>query len=72
MEPLIPYLIIINALGFLLMLADKIKARKKKWRIPEASLMGVAVIGGIFGQPDIRQAARELLALSEQASQNKI
>lgn len=31
---------------------------------------GVAVIGGIFGQPDIRQAARELLALSEQASQN--
>ena len=33
---------------------------------------GVAVIGGIFGQPDIRQAARELLALSEQASQNKI
>ena len=33
---------------------------------------GVAVIGGIFGQPDIRQAARELLALSEQASQNTI
>ena len=33
---------------------------------------GVAVIGGIFGQPDIRQAARELLALSEQVSQNKI
>ena len=31
---------------------------------------GVAVIGGIFGQPDIRQAARQLLALSEQASQN--
>ena len=49
MEPLIPYLIIINALGFLLMLADKIKARKKKWRIPEASLMGVAAIGGSFG-----------------------
>lgn len=33
---------------------------------------GVAVIGGIFGQPDIRQAARELLALSEQASRNTI
>lgn len=31
------------------MLADKYKARKKLWRIPEATLMGVAVIGGSVG-----------------------
>ena len=31
------------------MLADKIKAKKKAWRIPEATLMGVAAIGGSFG-----------------------
>lgn len=43
------YLLIVNAAGFLLMLADKYKARKKLWRIPEATLMGVAVIGGSVG-----------------------
>jgi uncharacterized membrane protein YsdA (DUF1294 family) len=31
------------------MLADKIKAKKNKWRIPEATLMGVAAIGGSIG-----------------------
>lgn len=49
MEFLIPYLITVNALGLLLMLADKQKARKKRWRIPEATLMGVAAIGGSAG-----------------------
>ena len=49
MEFLIPYLITVNALGLLLMLADKQKARKKLWRIPEATLMGVAAIGGSAG-----------------------
>lgn len=43
------YLIAVNALGFLLMLADKHKARKKLWRIPERTLMGVAAIGGSLG-----------------------
>lgn len=43
------YLILINALGLVLMLADKRKARKNAWRIPEATLMGVAVIGGSLG-----------------------
>lgn len=46
---LIPYLLIINAIAFFLMLADKQKARKKKWRIPEATLIGLAVIGGSVG-----------------------
>ena len=43
------YLLIVNALGFVLMLADKRKARKKKWRIPESTLMLVALIGGSIG-----------------------
>jgi len=49
MKYLFIYLLIINALGFLLMLIDKHKARKKKWRIPEATLMGVAALGGSIG-----------------------
>lgn len=43
------YLLLVNALGFLLMLVDKQKAKKNKWRIREATLMGVAVIGGSIG-----------------------
>lgn len=43
------YLLIINALGFLLMLIDKHKARRHRWRIPEATLMGVAALGGSIG-----------------------
>ena len=43
------YLILINAAAFLLMLLDKQKARKKKWRIPEKVLIGFAIIGGSLG-----------------------
>lgn len=43
------YLLIINAVGFLLMLVDKFKAKKNLWRIPEATLMLVAAIGGSIG-----------------------
>ena len=46
---LISYLVIINALGFILMLADKLKAKKNLWRIPEATLLWVAVLGGSLG-----------------------
>ena len=49
MKYLLIYLLIINAAGFLLMLADNFKARKKLWRIPEATLMTVAAIGGSIG-----------------------
>lgn len=49
MKPLLIYLFLVNALGFCFMLADKIKARKNKWRIPEATLMGFAVAGGSLG-----------------------
>ena len=49
MRLLIIYLLIINALGFLLMLIDKYKARKNLWRIPEKTLLGVALMGGSIG-----------------------
>ena len=43
------YLVIINAVGFLIMLADKRKAKKNLWRIPERTLIGVAALGGSLG-----------------------
>ena len=46
---LLVYLLIINAAGFILMLVDKVKAKKNLWRIPEATLFLVAAIGGSVG-----------------------
>lgn len=46
---LILYLLIVNAIGLILMLVDKIKAKKNLWRIPEATLLLVAAIGGSIG-----------------------
>ena len=43
------YLGLINAVAFLLMLIDKQKARKKKWRIRESTLFTVAALGGSLG-----------------------
>ena len=49
MDILLTYLLIVNAAAFVLMLVDKIKARRNLWRIPEATLMGAAAIGGSVG-----------------------
>ena len=49
MDLLAMYLLIINAVGFVFMLVDKFKAKRNLWRIPEATLMGVAAIGGSIG-----------------------
>ena len=49
LKALVIYLVLVNAAAFLLMLADKLKAKKGAWRIPEATLMGIAVIGGSIG-----------------------
>lgn len=46
---MIPYLILINALGLMLMHVDKSLARKKQWRIPERVLFLVAALGGSIG-----------------------
>ena len=43
------YLFTVNAAGLALMLIDKYKARKNLWRIPEKTLLGVALIGGSLG-----------------------
>ena len=43
------YLLLINAAAFLLMLVDKIKAKKNRWRIPERTLFGSALLGGSIG-----------------------
>ena len=43
------YLILVNAAALLLMLSDKLKAKRGAWRIPEATLMGVALLGGSIG-----------------------
>ena len=49
MKYLLTYLLIVNAAAFLLMLIDKWKAKKNLWRIPEATLMLSAVLGGSIG-----------------------
>lgn len=43
------YLVCVNLAGFILMGVDKLKAKRRKWRIPEATLFLVAVIGGSIG-----------------------
>lgn len=43
------YLVLVNAAAFVLMLADKQKARRGAWRIPEKTLLGIAAIGGSIG-----------------------
>lgn len=64
MQFFIPYLLIINAAGFLVMLADKQYARKNLWRIPEATLLAVAVVGGsigmLIGMYTVRHKTRRL------------
>ena len=49
MRLLILYLLIMNAAGVISMLTDKRKAKKKLWRIPEATLLGIAALGGSVG-----------------------
>ncbi len=39
------YLIVVNVVAFLAFGVDKWKSKRDKWRIPEAQLLGLAVIG---------------------------
>lgn len=43
------YLILLNAAGLVLMFWDKLQAKRGGWRIPEATLMAVAAMGGSVG-----------------------
>ena len=46
---LLEYLIAVNLIGFALMGIDKYKAKKRAFRIPEATLFIDAIIGGSIG-----------------------
>lgn len=43
------YILAVNVLGFALMGIDKSRAKKRGFRIPEATLFVVAIIGGSIG-----------------------
>ena len=43
------YLAAINVVTFFIFGIDKWKAKRSKWRIPETTLLGLAVIGGSIG-----------------------
>ena len=43
------YLAAINVVTFFLYGIDKLKAKRSRWRIPEATLLGLAVLGGSVG-----------------------
>ena len=45
----IVYLLIINLIGLLIMYIDKRRAKYGKWRIPERTLLTVALLGGSIG-----------------------
>lgn len=49
MKLILIYLLIVNAAGFIIMTADKLFAKKRMWRIPERTLIGMAAIGGSIG-----------------------
>lgn len=46
---LLVYFTVINLFAFLLMYTDKLKARKRAFRIPESTLFTTALIGGSPG-----------------------
>ena len=49
MKEMLLYLVVINVVAFVVYGVDKYKAKHGRWRIPEATLLGLAVIGGSIG-----------------------
>lgn len=49
MRNIIIYVFVVNVIAFLMYGLDKVKAKRLQWRIPESTLLGVAVIGGSIG-----------------------
>ena len=49
MKYILIFLAVINIITFMLYGIDKAKAKKKKWRIPEAALLTTAFFGGSVG-----------------------
>lgn len=52
------YLILINIIGALVNIADKQKAKHNKWRIPEATLWLICILGGSIGSYITMKAIR--------------
>lgn len=46
---ILSYLAVINLTGFAIMGIDKLKAKKRAWRVPESTLFVIALIGGSLG-----------------------
>lgn len=49
MQLILIYLLAINVFAFFLYGIDKWKAKRSKWRIPEMTLLSIAVVGGSVG-----------------------
>lgn len=45
----VTFLLVINIVAFFAFGADKWRAKKSKWRIPESTLMLLALVGGSIG-----------------------
>ena len=46
---LLKYILVVNVLTFIVYGVDKGKARRGRWRVPEATLLGLAALGGSVG-----------------------
>lgn len=46
---ILSYLGVINFIGLIIMGIDKLKAKKRAWRVPESTLFVIALIGGSLG-----------------------
>ncbi|EKQ53422.1 MULTISPECIES: DUF1294 domain-containing protein [unclassified Clostridium] len=49
LKVILTYFLIINFIGFIIMLVDKQRAIHKEWRIPEKTLIGISILGGSIG-----------------------
>ena len=46
---LLLYLVAVNLVTFFIYGIDKFKSKRAKWRVPEATLLGLAAVGGNIG-----------------------
>ncbi len=46
---ILSYAVIINIIGYIIMIIDKYKAKKNKWRIRESTIFIIGLVGGATG-----------------------